>query len=100
MASPKGCKRFLQSQKALESVVEHTEPIPGVEGDVHVQNFDHVDPDTNEAALMWWFKQRIEEINPDVIAGQNIKDYDNPNRTFLERGPLSTVPASSVCLSR
>lgn len=76
--SARQVKRFLQSQKALESVVEHTESIPGVEGDVHVQNFDHVDPDTNEAALMWWFKQRIEQIDPDVIAGQNIKDYDNP----------------------
>ena len=92
--SPRQVKRFMQSQKALESVVEHTEPIPPVEGDVIVQNFDQIDEDEREAHLLWWFQRRLEEINPDVLAGQNIKDYDipylinrckNQNRAMLSR---------------
>ena len=76
--SPRQVKRFMQSAEALESVVEHTEPIPPVDGDVITVNFDALDEDEREAGLLWWFRRRIEEIDPDVLAGQNIKDYDIP----------------------
>ena len=77
--SQRQVQRFLSSQEALESVVEHTKPIPPVEmNKVKVQNFDHSDPDTNEAALLWWFKQRVEELNRDLLGGQNIISYDIP----------------------
>ena len=77
--SQRQVQRFLSSQEALESVVEHTKSIPPVEmNKVKVQNFDHSDPDTNEAALLWWFKQRVEELNRDLLGGQNIISYDIP----------------------
>jgi DNA polymerase elongation subunit (family B) len=72
-------KRFLGSAEALESVVEHTQPIPPLMmNKVWVKNLDYEDDDTNEAALLWWFKDRIKHYNPDVIAGQNILGYDHP----------------------
>ena len=97
--SPRQVKRFLQSQEALESVVEHTEPIPAVEGDVLVECFDAIDPDEREAALLWWFKQRIADIDPDVVAGQNIKDYDIPyirNRCRNQRQAMASKHKGEV----
>ena len=71
--------RFLSSQEALESVVEHTKPIPPLDFDkVKVISFDHVDLDSREAALMHWFKQRVEELDRDLLGGQYIKGYDVP----------------------
>ena len=72
-------RRFIGSQEALESVVEHTKPIPPIDpAKVVVVNLDHDDPDTNEAALLWWFKHRVNHYDPDAIAGQNILGYDHP----------------------
>ena len=71
--------KFLSSQKALESVVEHTQPIEPIAPDkVKVKVLDHEDPDTNEAALLFWLHRRIKSCNPDAIAGQNIIGYDHP----------------------
>jgi DNA polymerase elongation subunit (family B) len=97
--SPRQVKRFMQSQEALEGIVEHTQPIPPVVGDVLVENFDAIDPDEREAALLWWFKTRLEQIDPDVIAGQNIKDYDIPyilNRCRNQRRAMSSKHSGNV----
>tara|TARA_B100001939_G_scaffold128063_1_gene110957 strand:- start:16405 stop:19026 length:2622 start_codon:yes stop_codon:yes gene_type:complete len=72
-------KRFLGSQEALESVVEHTEPIPPLDpAKVVVKVFDDEDEEERERQLMWWFNDRIKHYDPDVIAGQNIIGYDHP----------------------
>ena len=93
-------KRFLASQDALEGVVEHTEPIEPVPMDkVKLVNFDHQDPDTNEAALLWWFKERVETLDRDLIGGHNIKDYDIPylrNRCRLIRNEMMKRHRGSV----
>lgn len=69
-------KRFLSSQEALESVVEHDQPIPPLDADlVKVVNL-HGD-DSEEQLLRWW-DEAIARYNPDVLAGQNIKGYDIP----------------------
>ena len=72
-------KKFLSSQEALESVVEHTNPIPPLDFDkVEVAVFDDDDEDERERKLMWWFDNELKTLDPDVIAGQNILDYDHP----------------------
>ena len=72
-------KRFLASQEALEGVVEHTQPIEPVPMEkVKLVNFDNTDPDTNEAALLWWFHHRVKELDRDLIGGHHIKGYDVP----------------------
>ena len=86
--------KFLSSQEALESVVEHTAPIPPLDRDkIKVVNFDHADEDTREAALLWWFKQRVEELDRDLLGGQFIKGYDVPylrNRCRTMRSEMNS----------
>jgi DNA polymerase elongation subunit (family B) len=93
-------RRFLGSQEALESIVEHTSPIPPIEPDkVRVESFSHLDPDTNEAALLWWFKQRIEELDRDLLGGQHIIGYDIPylkNRSRVMRNEMNRRYGGSV----
>ena len=78
-------KRFLGSQEALESVVEHENPIPPIDPDkVVVVNFDHPNLLEREARLLDWWADALKRYDPDVLAGQNIKGYDIPylyNRT-------------------
>jgi DNA polymerase elongation subunit (family B) len=77
--SERQVKRFLSNQEALHTVVEHDEDIPPLNADrIHVINIEGADDDEREAGLLWWFKHRIEHYNPDVLAGQNIIDYDIP----------------------
>lgn len=66
-------KKFLSSQEALESVVEHENPIPPIDSDkVVLYNLE------SEEDLIKWFSDSIKKHNPDVLAGQNIKSYDIP----------------------
>ena len=102
--------KFLSSKRALESVVEHTSPIPPIEKDrIVVTNLTHEDADTNEAALLHWLHRRIESCNPDLIAGQNILGYDHHycinrcnrmNREMLKKhgrlDPEHTFPDLSI----
>ncbi len=77
--SERQVRRFLSSQDALHSVVEHEQPIPPLAAErIHVVNIEGSDDDEREAGLLWWFKRRIEHFDPDVLAGQNIVDYDLP----------------------
>lgn len=72
-------RRFMSSQEALHSVVEHTKPIEPIDADkIFVKSFDNPDLDAREAELFRWFHARLNHYNPDVIAGQNIKGYDIP----------------------
>ena len=72
-------KRMLSSRETLEGMVEHQAGIDPIPKDkIKVVNFEYTDSDTNEAALLWWFKTRIEELDRDLIGGQNIKAYDIP----------------------
>ena len=72
-------KRFMASQEALESVVEHENPIPPVSKDkVTVINFDDPDLIQREADLFNWWVDALKRYDPDVLAGQNIKGYDIP----------------------
>jgi DNA polymerase elongation subunit (family B) len=67
-------KRFLGSQEALESVVEHDQPIPPLDPDlVRVVNLHN-----DEEGLLKWWDEAIARYNPDALAGQNIKGYDIP----------------------
>lgn len=78
-ASERQVQRMLGSQKVLEDLVSHDQPIPPIPANrVKVVSLDHSDPDTNEAALLWWFKERIESLDRDLIGGQNVKGYDIP----------------------
>lgn len=80
-------QRFMSSQEALHSVVEHTVPIPPVNADkVRVISFDDEDLDQREADLFNWWHQCLKRYNPDVIAGQNIKGYDIPY--MINRGRI------------
>ena len=77
--SERRVKKFMSSQEALESIVEHTQPIPPVDADkVVLVNFDQPDEDEREASLLWWFKRRVEELDRDLLGGQFIKGYDVP----------------------
>jgi DNA polymerase, archaea type len=86
--SERQVRRFLSSQEALHSVVEHDNDIPPLDAKkVHVINIEGEDADEREAGLMWWFKQTIEQFNPDTIAAHNGRDYDIPycrNRCRLQ----------------
>ena len=98
--SQRQVQRFLSSSAALESVVEHTEPIPSLDLErVAVESFDYDDPDTNEAALLWWFKRRVEALDRDLLGGQNIKAYDLPylrNRVRLKSREMAQTHGGSV----
>lgn len=77
--SERRVKKFLSSQEALESIVEHTQPIPPVPADkVVVVNFDQADEDEREAAMLWWFSERVAKLDRDLLGGQFIKGYDVP----------------------
>jgi DNA polymerase elongation subunit (family B) len=71
---------FLTQKETLESVVEMTaDTIPPIDSDkVKVTNFDYADLDEAEEKLLCWWHDKLNEYNPDVIAGQNIKHYDIP----------------------
>ena len=98
--SERQVQRFLASQEALESIVEHTAPIPPIPTDkVVVKSFSFDDPDTNEAALLWWFKERVEALDRDLLGGQNILGYDIPylkNRSRRMRREMSRRYYDSV----
>ena len=77
--SERQVQRFCSSQEALHSVVEHTNDIPPLIAErVKVINIEGEDDDEREAGLLWWFKHRLEHYDRDLIAGQNIIDYDIP----------------------
>ena len=98
--SQRQVQRFLSSSDALESIVEHTESIPALDIDkVRVTNFDHDDPDTNEAALLWWFRRRVLKLNRDLLGGQNIKAYDLPylrNRVRMQNRKMNRIHSGEV----
>ena len=72
-------KRFLGSSEALESVVEHENPIPAINPEkVVVVNFDTPSLAQREVDLLNWWHDAVMRYNPDVLAGQNIKGYDIP----------------------
>ena len=86
----------MSSQKALNRV-EHNNPIPPLVAErIHVHNIEGEDDTEREAGLLWWFQRMLEKYDPDVIAGQNILDYDNPyvknrcrnQRRAMERGNI------------
>lgn len=93
-------RRFLGSGKALESVVEHSSPIPPLDPEkVLVESFSHMDEDTNEAALLWWFKKRLEDLDRDLLGGQHIIGYDIPylrNRCRVMRKEMDRRYAGKV----
>jgi len=68
-------KRMLGSQEVLEGFVEHDTPIPPVAPELVSVRSVH-DEDDPECALFWWFKLKLDEIDPDVILGHNARDYD------------------------
>lgn len=77
--SERRVKKFMSSQEALESIVEHTQPIPPIDADkVVLVNFDQPDDDEREAAMLWWFQRRVAELDRDLLGGQFIKGYDVP----------------------
>ena len=99
--SERQVRRFMSSQKALESAVEHKNPIPPLVAErVHVHNMEGEDDIEREAALLHWFKRMLDKYDPDVIAGQNILGYDNPyvknrcrnQRKAMEREHRGAVP--------
>ena len=64
-------KRFLGSQEALESVVEHTSPIPAINPEkVVLVNFDTPDLLQREVDLLNWWANAIQRYDPDVLAGR------------------------------
>lgn len=93
--SQRQVQRFMGSQEALESVVEHEKPIPALEPSrVKVINIEGDDDDEREAGLLWWFQHRLEHYDPDLIAGQNIIDYDIPylrNRCRIQQNNMSRL---------
>jgi len=99
--SERQVRRFMASQVALESVVEHDNPIPPLVAErIHVHNIEGEDDIEREAGLLWWFERVIKKYDPDVIAGQNILNYDNPyvknrcvnQRRAMEREHRGNVP--------
>lgn len=98
--SERQVRRFVSSQKALESVVEHDNPIPPLDGSrVHVHNIEGDDDIEREAGLLWWFDRMLKKYDPDVIAGQNILGYDNPymkNRCVNQRRAMEREYHGSV----
>lgn len=99
--SQRQVKRFLASQEALHSVVEHDQPIPPLDAErIKVFNIEGSDDDEREAGLLWWFKHRIDHYDPDAIAGQNIMDYDIPylrnrcrnQRKAIDRAYMGSPP--------
>lgn len=86
-------KRFMASQEALESVVEHENPIPPVSKDkVKVINLDDPDPIQRETDLFKWWVSVLKRYDPDVLAGQNIKGYDIPYLINRSRLHLKDAP--------
>ena len=99
--SERQVKRFLSSQAALHTAVEHDKPIPPLVADrIKVFNIEGADDDEREAGLLWWFQHRVEQYDPDVIAGQNIMGYDIPylrnrcrnQRRTMERAHMGSPP--------
>ena len=97
--SERQVKRFLSSQEALHSVVEHENDIPPLNSDrIKVFNIEGDDDDEREAGLLWWFHHRLEHYDPDLIAGQNIIDYDIPylrNRCRIQRNNMERLHMGS-----
>jgi DNA polymerase elongation subunit (family B) len=99
--SERQVRRFMSSQEALQSVVEHDNPIPPLVAErIHVHNIEGEDDTEREAGLLWWFDRMLKKYDPDVIAGQNILGYDNPymknrcinQRRAMEREHQGNVP--------
>lgn len=83
--SERQVRRMLGSSAALESLIEHDNGIPAMDASkIKVQTVEApagCDPlfedDESEAALFHWFRRRLKAYDPDVVAGHNIRDYDN-----------------------
>ena len=84
-------KRILSNQDALEDFVEHDKPIPPLDPDkIHVRSV-HNEEDP-ECALFWWLKFKLDEEDPDILLGHNLKEYDIKylrNRERLRNRELS-----------
>ena len=98
--SERQVRRFMSSQEALQSVVEHDNPIPPLVAErIHVHNIEGEDDTEREAGLLWWFDRMLKKYDPDVIAGQNILGYDNPymkNRCINQRRAMEREHRGSV----
>jgi DNA polymerase elongation subunit (family B) len=98
--SERQVRRFMSSQEALQSVVEHDNPIPPLVAErIHVHNIEGEDDIEREAGLLWWFDRMLKKYDPDVIAGQNILGYDNPymkNRCINQRRAMEREHRGSV----
>lgn len=85
-ASARLVKKMMSSQDTLHRLVEHNKPIeplnPKKVKVVLLTAGDTCDPEFEEeeaeAALMWWFKRRLEHYDPDILCGHNAKYYDVP----------------------
>ena len=79
-------RRMLGTSEALESLIEHDNGIPPLNAErITVKSIEapagcdpEFEDDEAEAALFHWFNRRLKAYDPDVIAGHNIRDYDNP----------------------
>jgi len=79
-------KRMLTEQASLHRLVEHDRPIPPLDADKIVVKtlkagedcMPEFEDEEAEAALLWWFKRRLEHYDPDVVIGHNLKGFDLP----------------------
>tara|TARA_R110001592_G_scaffold210521_3_gene462090 strand:+ start:7895 stop:10573 length:2679 start_codon:yes stop_codon:yes gene_type:complete len=83
--SQRQVRRMLGSSEALEALIEHDNGIPAMNAErITVKTIsapagcDPMEEEIeSEASLFHWFNRRLKEYDPDVIAGHNIRDYDN-----------------------
>ena len=79
-------KKMLTEQENLHRLVDHDVDIPPLRaeqiivkvitaGDEALPEFED---EESEAALLWWFKRRLERYDPDVVIGHNLKGFDLP----------------------
>jgi len=99
-------KRMLTNQESLHELVEHDVEIPPLDpGQIKVIQIEagyealpEFDEEETEAALHWWFKNRLKAYDPDVIIGHNLKGYDMPylrNRCRMKNNEIKAWRAQN-----
>lgn len=78
--------KMLTNQETLHEYVEHDVEIPPLRPEqikvIQIESgydaLPEYEDEETEAALHWWFKNRLKAYDPDVIIGHNLKGYDLP----------------------
>lgn len=103
--------KMLTNQDTLHELVEHEVPIPPLdEEQIEVIQIEagyealpEFEDEEIEAALHWWFKNRLQAYDPDIIIGHNLKGYDLPylrNRSRMKNNEIKAWRISNPSRAR